>query len=274
MVALNIETKSILSKDGVKLEYAVVGEGEPIVFLHGLFTGRAGFSKQHELGNRWRLVLPSTRAHDSTEGRLPPDYSFRTELNDLLAVLDTEHLDCFNVVGHSSGGTLAFALARSHPERVQKMVLIEPTLFEVLNEPERQKISNTFMSFAEAGRRGGDRAGVDAALQWLGGEGWRSLDDDKRASRLDAMKPVEHLLIPHMHALVEFKAPAEDVKSLKMPTLLIYGERSYPVEAQLAQRFGELRPDWAQVLIEGAGHNCFREKPIEVNAAIRSFFES
>lgn len=113
MVAQNIETRSVLSKDGVKLEYDVVGQGEPIVFLHGLFTGRAGFSKQHELANRWRLVLPSTRAHDGTEGRIPPDYSFRTELNDLLAVLDTEHLDYFNVVGHSSGGTLAFALARS-----------------------------------------------------------------------------------------------------------------------------------------------------------------
>lgn len=274
MVAPIIETRSVLSKDGVKLEYSVVGTGEPIVFLHGLFTGRAAFSKQHELADRWRLVLPSTRAHDGSEGRLPSNYSFQTELNDLLTVLDTEQLDGFHVVGHSSGGTLAFALARSHPQRVRKMVLIEPTLFEVLNEPERREISSTFLSFAEAGRRSGDRAGIDAALNWLGGEGWRSLDDDKKASRLDAMKPVEHLLVPHMHALVEFNAPAEDVKALHMPTLLIYGANSYPVEAQLAQRFREVRPDWPQVIVEGAGHNCYREKPTEVNLAVRTFLES
>jgi pimeloyl-ACP methyl ester carboxylesterase len=271
MVAQNIETRSVLSKDGVKLEYSVVGSGEPVLFLHGLFTGRAAFSKQHELAEQWRLVLPSTRAHDGTEGRLPPDYSFHTELNDLLTVLHAEQLERFHVVGHSSGGTLAFALARSHPHRVRKMVLIEPTLFEVLNEPERREISSTFLSFAETGRRSGDRAGLDAALNWLGGEGWRSLDDHKRASRLDAMQPVQHLIVPHMHALVDFSAPAEDVKALHMPTLLIYGANSYPVEAQLAQRFRELRPDWPQIVIEGAGHNCYREKPTQVNAALRTF---
>ena len=64
------------------------------------------------------------------------------------------------------------------------------------------------------------------------------------------MKPVEHLLVPHAHALVDFNAPAEDVKALQMPTLLIYWANSYPVEAQLARHFGELRPDWIQVLIE------------------------
>lgn len=88
------------------------------------------------------------------------------------------------------------------------------------------------------------------------------------------MKHVEHLLIPHVHALLDFNAPAEDVKALHMPTLLIYGANSYPVEAELAKRFREERPDWPQVLIEGAGHNCYREKPIEVNATIRSFFEA
>ena len=266
------QTKSVLGSDGVKLEYDVVGSGEPLVLLHGIFTGRAIFSRQHELADRWRLILPSARAHDGTAGRLPPEYGIATsELDDLLAVLDAEGLEHINLIGHSSGGVLAFAFARRFPERVTRLILIEPTLIRLLHAPERDGICGEFGGLADIAERQGDLVGMSSTMAWLGGDGWRNLDEAKKSARLDAMMPLQHLLVPHMRALVDFAVTEDEVRALRMPTLLIYGGASYPFEFQLAARFTEIRPDWHQVLVDGAGHNCYREQPKVVNPAIRSF---
>jgi pimeloyl-ACP methyl ester carboxylesterase len=266
------EVCSVTARDGVRLEYEVLGSGPPLVLLHGLFAGRAAFSRQQELADTWTLMLPSMRAHDRTDGRLPADYGIATtELDDLCRMLDAAGLERFHLVGHSSGGTLAYAFARQFPDRVERLVLIEPTLFGLLADGEREEIADVFLGFAKAGRRDGDRAGLATALEWLGGDAWRALDDAKKGARLDAMAPMAHLLVPHMESLVAFDASVEDLGDFPMPTLLVYGGASYPVEAQIAKRFRQARPDWEQVTVEGAGHNCFREQPAVVNAAIRRF---
>ena len=252
--------------------WETVGTGEPVVMLHGLWAGRAAWSRQRPLAERFRLVMPSTRAHDGTDGRLPADYGIgTTELDDLVRVLDAEGLERFHLVGHSSGGTLAWALLRRFPERVQRVVLIEPTLLNLMHEPDRSDIVGIFGGFAETGRRQGIDAGVRSALEWLGGEAWDRLGVEKQATRLAAMAGVAHLVVPHFQSLADFDARPEDAARMGLPTLLIYGGASYAMEAVLAARLKELRPDWPQIVVAGAGHNCFRDKPDLVNAAIASF---
>jgi pimeloyl-ACP methyl ester carboxylesterase len=271
----SVEKRFVASPDGVRLDYAVLGSGEPVVMLHGLLAGRASFARQHELADRWKLILPSTRGHDDSNGQLPLGYGIHTtELEDLWVVLEAEGIDNFDVVGHSSGGALAFALAQRHPSRVRRMVLIEPTLIGILQAADRNEITGAFKGFADASREVGPMAGLERALQWLGGQSWMALDAAKREHRLRAMSPMAHLIGPHSLALIDFPVTPDDLKSVTTPTLLIYGEDSFPIEARLAERLRELRPDWQQVLVPEAGHNCFRERPELVNDAIRAFLSS
>lgn len=261
--------RSVTAGDGVSIDYEVAGNGEPVVMLHGFWAGRAAWSRQRVLADRWRLVMPSMRGHDGSDGRLPPGYAIgTTELDDLLRVLDAERLGRFHVVAHSSGGTLAHALVRRHPERVGRMVLIEPTLLNLLHPAERDDIRATFGGFAEAARRHGDRNGVATALAWLASDAWARMDEGKRKARLDAMAPTQHLCAPHFQSLVDFPVTADEIRQVASPTLLVYGADSWPVEAQLAARLREIRPDWPMLTVDGASHNCFREKPEVVNAAI------
>ena len=69
--------KTISATDGVQLEYEVLGEGEPLVILHGVFAGRGAFSRQRELADRYRLILPSFRGHDNSGKGLPTDSGLR-----------------------------------------------------------------------------------------------------------------------------------------------------------------------------------------------------
>ena len=108
-------------------------------------------------------------------------------------------------------------------------------------------------------------------MDFLGGQAWAALDEHKRAAALDSMAPVAPLVVPNLLGVMGFKVSEADVRDLRVPVLLIYGDASFPFEGLLRKRFRELRPDWPMLIVKGAGHNCFREQPAIVNAAIRDF---
>ena len=130
---LTAEKRSVAASDGVEIEYEVLGAGPPILLVHGGFAGRSTFSRQHSLAERYRLIIPSSRGHDGTDGRLPVSFGFATtEVDDLHAVLEAEGVSRAHMLGHSTGGATAFAFARRSPVHVDHLVLIEPTLLPIL----------------------------------------------------------------------------------------------------------------------------------------------
>jgi len=264
--------RSVSALDGVKLQYEVTGGGPPIVLLHGGFAGRVTFSRQRALAEKFRLILPSSRGHDGTDGRLPARFGFdTTEVEDVCAILDHEAIPCAHVIGHSTGGATAFAFARKFPQRVDHLVLIEPTLLSILPALERQRLIAHWNAIIDLGQRDGDSAALRATLEWAGGEAWQRLDEQTKASRLQALASMAHLPAPHATGLIALEVTPDDIRALVAPTLLFYGTASYDFEPAIAQRFRELRPDLPIVVVEGAGHNLHRERPDVVNTTIIDF---
>ena len=101
-------------------------DGHPLVALHGL----KGY------GGRWREVagrLPACRVYGPDlrgVGQSPPEppWTLEQHATDILGVLDAVGLDRADIVGHSFGGAVAVALARFAPDRVRRMVLLDPSL--------------------------------------------------------------------------------------------------------------------------------------------------
>src|SRR5712692_8361112 len=100
--------------DGTVLQYEVDGTGEPVVCLHGGLDGRNSFRRQREtLSGGFRFVLRDLRGHNGSEWRQPDDYGIETtEVDDIVRVLDAEGIERAHLLGHSSGGAIAFAFAR------------------------------------------------------------------------------------------------------------------------------------------------------------------
>ncbi|MGE3918115.1 MAG: alpha/beta fold hydrolase [Hyphomicrobiaceae bacterium] len=264
------EIRTAPAPGGGNLEYEVIGTGEPLVLLHGAFTGRSAWSRQRVLAAERRLIVPSSRAHDGSERRLPPDYGVATsDVADLASVVDALGLDRFDLVGHSSGGATAFAYACRFPEKVQRLVLIEPTLLALLPAAAMQEMQSEWGRLIEVARSEGDGPGLAATISWLGRDAWRQLPADRREKALAAMKGVAHVAGPHLRALLDLAVTPDDVRSLPHTALLVYGAASFPFEELLARRLMELRPDWTLLTVPNAGHNCFRDAPDLVNAAIR-----
>ncbi|GAA2574747.1 alpha/beta fold hydrolase [Actinomadura fulvescens] len=99
--------------------------GPPVLALHGINGHGARWRRlaEHHLADR-HVLAPDLRGH----GRSTHDAPWHVDRHvaDLLAVLDTEGVARTDIVGHSYGGMIAVHLSHAAPERVRRLVLLDP----------------------------------------------------------------------------------------------------------------------------------------------------
>ncbi|HET9912325.1 MAG TPA: alpha/beta hydrolase [Anaerolineales bacterium] len=104
--------------DGARIWYAAYGSGVPVILLHGGMgnSGNWGYQVPALLKSGYRAVVIDSRGHGrSTRDERP--YSYELMASDVLAVMDTLHLERAGLVGWSDGACTALILADKTPAR-------------------------------------------------------------------------------------------------------------------------------------------------------------
>ena len=129
------------TNDGVEIGWESVGEGLPLVLIHGVTQTRRFWDPiATALGKQFRVLRLDLRGHGES-GRAT-DYSYRAMTQDVAAVVDAAGVSEPVVVGHSLGGLVATTYASEHesepwststwastPVRSQRAVrMLEPSL--------------------------------------------------------------------------------------------------------------------------------------------------
>jgi pimeloyl-ACP methyl ester carboxylesterase len=259
------------------VRYRERGEGEPIVFVHGLLVNGDLWRKVVPLlADRYRCITPDwpLGSHSIPLARdadlTPPGLA--QLIADFMAALD---LDGVTVVGNDTGTALSQLVAASHPERVGRLVLTTGDAFD--NFPPKMF------------------KGV-IGLGYLPGSLWL-LDKAARPQRVRRISlaplaktlrdpeifesyagQVKHAGIRHDLAKV-LRAlrsrytveAAEKLKHLEAPLLAVWApeDRFFPDEH--AERLAELVPDGRVVLIRDSMAFVSEDQPKETADAIGSF---
>ena len=267
------EVRSIKISNGDYLDYEVIGEGPPLVMLHGFLANQSTFARQFEsFAEHFQLIVLNLRGSAGSNYAVPPDYGLATtDLEDLLVVLDAENIRSVNLFAHSSGGATAFALARNVPSRVNRIVLVEPTLIQLMPAAEYGKIASEHNNLAAVCEAKGAAEGLRAVVAKGGGDAWAQLDKRKQDAALHSMAGCAPFVGPHLRSINETGVTEEDLENLQAPSLLFYGDRSYWWQKFIAGRFRELRPDITLKTIKNAGHNVHRDQADIVNAETLGF---
>lgn len=108
----------------MQLHYHRSGQGRPLVILHGLFgTWENLGSSVKALAQEWDVIAPDLRNH----GRSPhsDQHSYPLMASDLAELLDQLQLDSVSLLGHSMGGKVAMEFAMTHPQRVEKLIVVD-----------------------------------------------------------------------------------------------------------------------------------------------------
>ena len=254
----------ILHLDDVDLYYELVGEGQPVLFIHGLGSSSRDWEKQIEFfASRYRLITVDIRGHGNSS-KPPGPYSMLLFAQDVVALLETLGVGPVHVVGISMGGLIGFQMAVSWPEKVKSLVVVNcgPELV-VRNFKDRVQVWQRLLIVRLLGmRKMGEVLGhrlfpepEQEELREMLVERWA--ENDKRA------------YYKAMRALVGWSV-ADHIGRLRCPTLVIASDQDYtPVAAK--QEYVARMPRAKLVVIGNARHAVTVERPEEFNAALDEF---
>ncbi|HEY4298557.1 MAG TPA: alpha/beta hydrolase [Paraburkholderia sp.] len=105
--------------DGARIWYAAYGAGAPVILLHGGLghSGNWGYQIAALCDSGHRVVVIDSRGHGRSTRDARP-YRYELMASDVLAVMDSLHLNKAAMVGWSDGACVAMVLAGIAPERV------------------------------------------------------------------------------------------------------------------------------------------------------------
>lgn len=125
MQNVNVCNEDFYTINGLKIQVKTLGEGEPLLWLHGSGGSVQVNPVMSELAKQYKVYVPS---HPGFNGSERPDWLLDySDYNYFYrSFLDYFNIDQVVVVGHSMGGRIAVEFAVSHTHRVKKLVLIAP----------------------------------------------------------------------------------------------------------------------------------------------------
>lgn len=257
---------SILHLDDVDLYYDVIGEGEPILFIHGLgSSGRDWREQIHHFGTRYRVITVDVRGHGQS-GKPPGPYSVLLFTEDIVKLLVSLDMAPLHVVGLSMGGMIGLQLAVSRPHLVRSLVIVN-SWTELIPRTlrDRWQMWQRFLIVRLLGmRKMGEVLSrrlfpkpEQEELRQLMVERWA--ENDGRSYR-DTMKALFGWSI------------TDRIGEISCPTLVIASDGDYtPVatkEAYVAQI-----PGAELVVIEDARHALPMEHPAQFNQVLNTFLQ-
>jgi pimeloyl-ACP methyl ester carboxylesterase len=263
---------------GAPVNVIDLGEGDPIVFIHGLsgawvnwLENLPHFARNHrviamDLPGFGHSPMPRDKISIAGYGRIVDE------------LLDTLGVDRAVIVGNSMGGFIGAEIAIQFSTRVDKLVLISAAGISIehqRNEPVLHVLER-----------------LDDIL--ILGTGWLATRSAMLAGRPRArrqmMKLVAHRaddlpapliaeqvmgsgkpgFVPALDALTDY--PLRDrLGEIECPVLVVWGERDRLVPVRDAYMFGELIPNARVVVWPDTGHVAMLERPVAFNALVDEF---
>ena len=250
-----------------------VGDGPPVVLLHGLGCGkRMWFHQMRALRQYFRVIAYDLRGHGETDAPADAtDYSAAHLSRDLVGLLDALRIERTAIVGFSLGGGPALALAASRPERVSRLVLAD--VGAGADDP--VKIEAMVRRWVALIRQGDTDELVDDMLrsELFKVYARRSARCRRHMGELIRSTPVDGLRFTLSEVLAKRKSlfqASRVLKSVQDPTLVLVGQYDYNC-TKAAKLLAEAIPNAALKVIPGSGHMAPLENPAAFNAALLEF---
>ncbi len=118
-------TEQHLVVGSVEMHVEVVGEGAPVVLLHGLGLSGALWGRVRDhFGPGYQLIVPDLRAAGGTREIEREELSLERWADDLVGLLDALGVEHPVLVGHSLGASIALKVALEYPAKVRALALI------------------------------------------------------------------------------------------------------------------------------------------------------
>ena len=252
--------------DSVNLHHSELGQGTPVVLLHGFpLSGVIWREQQQRLSDRFRVITPDLRGH----GRSPaPSGVYEMDLlaRDVLALLDALLIKKAVILGHSMGGYVALAAWKLAPDRFLALGLIASQAGADTEEGRQGRYKLADKVAAE-----GSKVVAEAMLPKL------------FAPNLPAGAPIIDqvrqmiLSTPSAGIIGALKGMAARpdsgplLSTIRIPALILTGDKDQIIPPAKAQAMAATLATATLTIVDNAGHMPMLEQPDTTTTAIRKF---
>jgi 4,5:9,10-diseco-3-hydroxy-5,9,17-trioxoandrosta-1(10),2-diene-4-oate hydrolase len=271
-----------------------LGEGPPIVFVHGLsgswpnwleqlpvFAGRNGDSPQGGVspgfGNHRVIAMDLPGFGHSPMPSETITISLYARILDSL--LETLGVSAATIVGNSMGGFVSTELAIAFPQRVERLVLISAAGISTYRHRGAERVEPYLRRAAPM--IAAYTAWSAARSDWIARRpGLRNVAlgmVTRHPSRLPAPLAAEQIrgagkpgFMQALRANLEYPV-RERLPEIACPTLIVWGEEDKVIPVRDASVFEQLIPDSRKVIFEDTGHMAMLERPAAFNELLREF---
>ncbi len=278
--------------NGVALAYAELGQGEPVVFVHGSASDLRNWTAQLAAIGRSRRAITYSRRYARPNPEIPAHVDDRMgpHVDDLIALLERLDAAPADLVGHSWGGFVSLLAAIRRPDLVRGLVLLEPPVLPLLfstpprpAELARQLVRRPVTALAvlrfgaravapatREFRRGNDERAIRRFADGVLGSGaWDRLPPERRRQALDNVASLRAQFLGAGFPPLD----DEEVRRVAAPAALLTGERSPLGLRRLSDRLHELLPRSERIEIPAASHRMQEQNPAATNEAILRFLD-
>jgi pimeloyl-ACP methyl ester carboxylesterase len=259
--------------DGVRFHYRDEGSGPVVVLLHANFSNLLDWEPWVEtLKDRYRVVRFDMTSHGLTGPDPTGDYTLARTLKLTEGFIDALGLQTFTLAGISLGGTISIHYTAAHPERVERLILLNPGSLEAKEGMKSRGLPKAAYVLEYLLPRAlprfmledgfGDPGKLPESLvdRWY--DMW--LREGQRKAQLDRLS--------------QYKAGDIDglIRSLRVPVLLMWGKENRTAAFEQSEIFLELLKDAPSVKFiayPGLGHMALEEDGARLGRDVREWLD-
>ena len=269
------ENSKFTEIDGMQVHYRDEGKGFPIVLVHGTASSLHTWDDwTKSLTKNYRIIRMDLPAFGITGPNANADYSVKSYTNFLHQLLTKLKVDKFHLAGNSLGGNIAWNYAAEYPNKVEKLILVDPSglptnkpqpaIFKMAKTP---VLNSLFLYITPKFFIKKNMSEVYAN---------ESKITDELVTRYHKMA----LRVGNRQAFIDRaktdfklgeKANYDKLKSIKTPTLLIWGAKDNWIPLNNGKRMDSIMQNSKLVILENSGHVPMEENPAESLEILKTF---
>jgi len=258
--------------EGIELSYVDGGEGQPIVFVHGIAEDYRAWNEQIEPFSKDHRVITYSRrmSQPNDNGADCSDSTVENNTKDLLGLVEELVASPVTLIGHSFGGIIAVNFAIENPQLTRALVIVEPglPLLSATDEKSLTGLVSLLMRHPDAALSAG-RFTVDTLIPVL--EAYHRGDlDGALKSFLDGLQDrkgalgqfpefAQTMMTQNARTIGEMEARPpifneNDPRSISAPTLLIKGTTDPDFMRETVDLMSGIMPHSEVLAIPNSGH--------------------
>jgi pimeloyl-ACP methyl ester carboxylesterase len=284
----NIPLKKVHVGD-IDIAYKMFGKGDPILLIQGLGGSMDSWEPSilKELSSNHTVIIFNNRGVGNTTTGTK-QFSIQQFANDTVGLLDALKIQKAEVLGFSMGSFIAQQLAVTHPEKVNRLLLIGSTCGgkeSIPQSPENLKLANKFVS-SIVNNTPIEPQEMKTAISWGYGPTWIKLHPsflktiptspkDLVPSDMTPNTYVQQTNAAYNWKSTNWSGVCSQLTKISQPTLVLTGteDLAIPGPANSIIIAGKIPGAWL-VQIPAAGHNVMDQYPAEIGKILNTFLST